>query len=144
MTSAGLIEIARRNPSRERDLHYRRQQPCSLERIPGGSERATDRRQGDVSPTLRQAKQGHARLRLAPETVGLEVCGLCLVQLAAEPVHLRLLVVRARGSERVSRLRHALAGTPRFLKRRVPLPVHLHHLDPVHHAGAVEGDHLRL
>ena len=104
---------------------------------------AADRSDCGVDASLRQPQQGQARLRFQAPLARAPVRLLGRRELAAQPVHLRLLV-ECRGGGLLADPLGTLAGALRLLDRLLPGAAQLHDLGAMHPADAGEGDHLGL
>ena len=143
-----LLELGARRPrlldlaGGESNLDVRREQRGALERFPSLCARPADRGERGVALPLREPKLREAGLRLPAQSARLAVRLLRCLELAEQPQHLALTVVREprHHAHRIE----ARACESRLLERVVPGAVQLQDLGAMDEAAAREGDEIRL
>ncbi len=115
-----------------------------MQAIRARRERPANRADGIRRPPLRQPEQRQAGLRFPPALAGAAVVALRRRKIAAQPVHLGLLVEGVGGRLPVDPPRHALRCTAGLVDCLGPRSAELHQLGAVNQAGPAERDELGL
>ena len=115
-----------------------------MQAIRARRERPANRADGIRRPPLRQPEQRQAGLRFPPALAGAAVVALRRRKIAAQPVHLGLLVEGVGGRLPVDPPRHALRRAPGLVDRLGPRAAELHQLGAVNQAGPAERDEIGL
>ena len=108
------------------------------------ADHATDGAGRRVSISLRQAQQRESRLRLDARPAGVAVGRLGRCEFAAQPMNLRLLIVRAAGRLALDVAHATLDRATRLLDGLRPGAAHLHDLRAVDEAVSREHAELRM
>ena len=135
---ARLLEIAHR----QHDLDVRGQEPRALQPIAGRPDHAADGARRRVPIPLSQAQERQARLRLHARPAGAAIGRLGRCEFAAQPMNLRLLIMRAAGRLALDVAHATLDRATRLLDGLRPGAAHLHDLRAVDEA--VSGEHAEL